>query len=151
MAFLLFLKTGFTACLSKTLKITPSLSFLTHPHLNPLGRSEGLVAALEVQCKGFGRRRPWTGGAVPIHARAEAQGSLGALMLPHYGVCVTSLGLALWHSGTALTLSHPPAREVTGTEALDCRQQTHRAVFMCIIHMYEYSVWAWAPAVPSNI
>lgn len=137
MAFLPFLKTGFTACLSKTLKITPLLSFFTHPHLNPLGRSEGLVAALEVQRKGFGRKRPWTGRAVPIHARAEAQGRVCDIS----GPCTVTLG----HSSDAVI---SPAREVTGTGALDCR---HRAEIMCIVHMHDYSVQHFAPAVPSNI
>lgn len=95
MAFLLFLKTGFTACLGKTLKITPFLSF-THPHLNLLGRSEGL--AFELQGKSFGRKRPWARGA-------GAQGSLGA-MTPRasWDARVASVGLALRHSGRALTL-----------------------------------------------
>ena len=59
MAFLLSLQTGFTTCFSKTLQVTPIQSF-SHPHLNRPGGSKGLVTEFELQCKSFGRKRPWT-------------------------------------------------------------------------------------------
>lgn len=96
-AFLLFLKTGFTACLSKTLKITPFLSFFSDPHFALLGSSEALVAAVGVRCQGSGRARPWLLLLRSHAARAEHRAALELGDIA--GPCPVTFG----HSSDAVT------------------------------------------------
>lgn len=129
-AFLLFLQTGFTACFSKTLKIAPILSF-NHLHLSCPGRNKGLVTAFEPQCKSFGRKTLDLWFCFCIHIRADAQNSLGLMMLLSFTAGhMYQWALDQWCLGRHSNAIFPLMQEVMDRGALDIRQYTQSSVYV---------------------